>query len=94
MKLRHTVNLEGPDDSKVSHSDVFGVTLLNDRHSLNTGSIVRPSLGDLSEELEVDLVDDLEVSWEEFLEQANFPFFERLGEDGVAASQLCIPREE
>ena len=68
MKLRHAVNLERTDNGKESHSDVFGATLLNNRHSLNTGSIVRPSLSNLSEELEVDLVDDLEVSREEFLE--------------------------
>ena len=68
MELGNTIHLERTDNSKESHSDVFGVTLLDNRHSLNTGSIVRPSLGDLSEELEVDLVNDLQVSREEFLE--------------------------
>jgi hypothetical protein len=68
MQLRHTVNLERTDNSKKSHSDVFGATLLNNRHSLNTSSIVRPSLSNLSEELEIDLVNDLQVSREEFLE--------------------------
>jgi hypothetical protein len=60
--------LERTDNSKESHSDVFGATLLDDRHSLNTGSIVRPSLSNLSQELEVDLVNNLQVSREEFLE--------------------------
>jgi hypothetical protein len=86
MQLRHTVNLEGTDNSKESHSDVFGVTLLNDRHSLDTGSIVGPSLGNLSEELEIDLVNNLQVSREELFEQADFPFLEGLGEDSVAVN--------
>jgi hypothetical protein len=68
MQLRHTIDLERTDNGKESHSDVFWATLLNDRHSLNTGSIMRPSLGNLSEELEIDLVDNLQVSREEFLE--------------------------
>ena len=68
MQLRHTVNLERTDNSKESHSDVFWATLLDDRHSLNTGSIVRPSLSNLAKEFEIDLVNDLQVSREEFLE--------------------------
>jgi hypothetical protein len=68
VKLRHTIHLERTDNSKESHSDVFGATLLNNRHSLNSCSVVRPSLGDLAEELEIDPVNDLQVSREEFLE--------------------------
>jgi hypothetical protein len=88
MQLGDTVDLEWTDNSKESHSDVFGVTLLNDRHSLDTGSIVRPSLSNLSEELEIDLVNNLQVSREELFEQADFPFFECLGKDSVASDQL------
>lgn len=62
MQLGHTIDLERPDDSKESHSDVFRVSFLNDRHSLNTPHIVRPALGNLCEELEIDFVDDLQVS--------------------------------
>jgi hypothetical protein len=88
MELRHTIHLERTDDSKESHSDVFWVTFLYDRHSLNTGGIVRPSLGDLSQEFKVDLVNNLQVSREEFLEQADFPFLKGLGEHSVAVDQL------
>jgi hypothetical protein len=95
MQLRHTVDLERANNSKESHSDVFGITLLDNRHSLNTGSIVRPSLSNLSQELEVDLVNNLQVSREELFEQADFPFLEGLGEDSVAVNQLLhIHRKE
>jgi hypothetical protein len=93
MQLGDAIHLERTDNSKESHSDVFGVTLLNDRHSLDTGSIVRPSLGHLSKELEVDLVDDLQVSREEFLEQADFPFLKGLGKDSVAVISSCTPQK-
>jgi hypothetical protein len=79
VQLCHTINLERSDNSKESHSDVFGSTFLYDRHSLDSTHIVGPSLGYLSEEFEVDLVDDLQMSRKEFLEQADFPFLKCLG---------------
>lgn len=38
---------------------------------------------------QVDLVDDLEMSWQQALEQADLPLLKRFWENGVAYYQLC-----
>lgn len=63
MKLGHTVDLERTDNSEESHPDIFRRAFLDDRHSSDTVHVVWPSLGNLTQEVVVDSVDDLEVSW-------------------------------
>jgi len=88
VQLGDTVHLERTDDSEECHSDVFGITLLDDRHALDSASVVWPALGDLTEEVVIDPVDDLQVSRKQLLEQADFPFLECLGKDRVATGQF------
>lgn len=52
---------------------------LDDAHAANAVHVVGEALGNLSEEVEVDLVDDLEVAGEEALEERKRPLLERLG---------------
>lgn len=85
VKLGDTIDLERADNSEESHPDVFRRAFLDDRHSLDTIHVVRPSLGDLSEEVVVDPVDDLKVSRQELFEQADFPLLESFRQDSVAA---------
>lgn len=93
MQLGHTIHLERSDNGEVRHSHILGVTLLDDRHALNSASIVGPSLGDLTEEIVVDPIDDLQMTGEQLFEKADFPLFERLGEDSVARRQLSFTRD-
>lgn len=61
-----------------------GGLTLNERHAGETVPVLRPLLLDLSQEVVVDVIDDLEVSWQEVLEEGNGPALESLGQDGLA----------
>lgn len=88
VELGDTIHLERSDNGKEGHSNVFWATFLDDRHTFDSAHVIRPSLRNLIEELEVDFVDDLQMSRKELFKQADFPFLERFGEDSVASNQL------
>ncbi len=68
MKFGHTVDLVGADDGQVGHANHLRLGLFDDR---NTAQEI-PVLGKLPlnslQEIQVDFVYDLEVSWKQVLE--------------------------
>lgn len=64
VEFGYTIDLERSDDSEESHPDIFRRSFLDDRHPCDTIHVVWPSLGNLAQEIVVDSVDDLEVSWQ------------------------------
>jgi hypothetical protein len=83
MELCNTVDLMRTDDSQIRHANHLGLRFFNDG---NTGKNI-PILGELAldtlQEIQVDLVDDLEVSWKQVLEQWNRPLLKCFWENGV-----------
>jgi len=71
------------NDGEPGHSDLLRRALLNERHAGETVPVLRPLLLDLSQEVVVDVIDDLEVSRQEVFEEGNGPALESLGQDGV-----------
>lgn len=83
VQLSHTVDLVRTNNSQVSHADHLWVRLLNDGHAAKKLAIIRElALHSLQEE-EIDLVDDLKMSWQEVLEKRNGPLLKCLRKDGV-----------
>lgn len=83
VQLGHTVHFHRADNGEESHADVLGRALFDDGHAADAVHVAGPSLSDLSEEFVVDLVDDLQVTRQQALEEAELPLLERLGQDGV-----------
>lgn len=68
VQFSDTINLLGPDDRKIGHSYDLRVGLLNDRDLAQKVSVLRESSLDALKEEQVDVIYDLQVTWEEMLE--------------------------
>jgi len=91
VKFCYTIDLVGSNNSEEGHSDHLGLRLFDNRHSAQQLTVLRELALDTLEEEEVDLVDDLEMSRKEILEQWNRPLLESLGEDCVVGvSELWV----
>ena len=77
------VHVLGRDDAHIGHADHLLGLFLDEGHPRLHAVVVDVARGDLAEEDEVDLVDDLEVAREELFEQLHGPAFERLGHERV-----------
>jgi len=84
-----TVHLVRANDGKVGHTDALGIALLDDGKVGNLlvveeGSTILVLLGaEEVDEVEVDVVDDLQVTRKQILEHGNGPGLKSLGKNGV-----------
>ena len=51
VELGHTVDLHGSDDGEMRHADVFGCAFLDDAHPRDAVIVIRPTFGNLLEEV-------------------------------------------
>ena len=77
LQLGHAVRRETPDAGQVGHSYLPLVPLLDDRHPRDPPFIVREPLAHLFQKPPIDLVDDLQMAWQQTLEQIDPPFLQR-----------------
>lgn len=78
VELGDAVDLVGTDNSEVSHAHHLGVRLLNNRNPPKEIAVIGEDLLDTLEEEEVYIINNLEMSREEMLEETDGPFFKRL----------------
>lgn len=83
VQLGDTVDLVGADNGQEGHADHLGLRLFYDRDPAEDVTVVGEHLLDALEEEEVDVVDDLQVSGQQVLDQTDGPLLEGLGQDGV-----------
>ena len=78
MKLSNTIDLVRSNNGQEGHSNHLWLRFLDDRNSVEQ----LPFLGEFAlnslEEVQVDLVNDLQVSWKQVLEQWDRPFLKSL----------------
>ena len=77
----HAVHMVCRGDAHVRHAHHLFRLLLDEGHAGETAVVVHVARGDLAEEDEVDLVDDLQVAREKLFEELHGPAFERLGHE-------------
>ncbi len=83
MKFSDTVDLVGTDNSQESHANHFWLGLFDDRNASQEFPILWELALHSLQEIQVDLVDDLQMSWKQVLEQWYRPLLQRLGEDSM-----------
>ncbi len=83
MNLRHAVDLVAAHDSQVGHANTLGAALIYDRHAAQYLVITGMLVHDLLQKMMVDLINNLHVAWQNFLEHRNRPCFQRLRHQGV-----------
>ena len=72
------------DDGEVGHADHFFRTFFDEGKFFFLLFVTGKAGFDfVMEEVAIDIVDDTEVSWEDFLEEGDGPFFEGFGEEGM-----------
>ena len=86
VKLGHTVHLVRANDSKECHPDHLGLRLLNNGNPREEITVIGELLLYLLQEVEVNIIDDLEMSGKEMLDQAYRPLFKSLRENGM----ICV----
>ena len=84
MDLGHAVHLAGADDAQVAHAHLAHVPFFDDGELGLDGVVARPfGLHQLVQEAGVDLVDDLEMTGQHLLEQADGPLLQCFRQQGV-----------
>jgi hypothetical protein len=83
VQLGDSIDLVGPDKCQVGHAHHLGGGLFNDGNAAKEFTILGEHALDILQELQINVVDDLQVTREEVLHQWNRPFLERLGQDCV-----------
>lgn len=85
VQLGHTVNLLGPDNGQERHANHLRLGLFDNGHSSQELTVFRELALDALQEEQVDIVDDLQMSREEVLEEWNGPFLQCFGEHGMVS---------
>lgn len=83
VQLGDTVDLVRANDGEICHADHLGLRLLNDGHASEHIALLGEGALNELQELQVDVVDDLQVTRQQVLEKRNGPLLESLGQDGV-----------
>ena len=92
MQLRDTIDLVRSNNRQESHAHHLRLRLLNDRHSTQDITVVGESLLDFLEEEQINVVDNLQVTGQEVLDQTNRPLLQSFRQNsvvGVAELEIC-----
>ncbi len=83
MQGCNAVDRVAADDGEVGHADAFLATFFDDGEEGFFGIVAGPLFFDLDHEARVDFVNELEVAWEDFVEETDAPFLQRFGKEGM-----------
>ncbi|GJC79271.1 hypothetical protein ColLi_02109 [Colletotrichum liriopes] len=83
VQLSYAVDLVGTDNGQECHADHLGLRLLDNGDPAEEVSVVGEHLLDALEEEEIDVVNNLQVSGKQVLDQANGPLLQSLGKNRV-----------
>lgn len=90
MELGDSIDLVGTNNGQVSHADHLRARLLDDGDAGKQLALLWELTLHSLEEEKVDIINDLQMSWQEVLEQWNRPLLERLGENSVVSVAECL----
>src|SRR4051812_47454924 len=90
MHRGDAVNSMTADSSKMRHADALLAFLADQRHPGEACVIIRKPFADLIKESAVDLIDDLQMTWEQFAEYGQWPGFQRLGKQCMVGEAECL----
>src|SRR5262245_1993205 len=83
MNLRYAVGAVTSDHGEMGHAHLPRWFLLDETHAPNAIALFWVAAPDVVEEAAIDLVDDLQMPWDQHLEQLDRPLLERFREQGV-----------
>src|SRR5262249_8592356 len=83
MNLRHAIGAVTPDHGEMGHAHLAHWLVLDEAHAPDAITVFWVLVPDVVEEAAIDLVDDLQMPWDQRLEQVDRPLLERLWEQGV-----------
>lgn len=83
VQLGNTVDLVRTYNGQEGHADHLGLRLLNNRDAAQNVAVIREGLFHLLQEIQINVKNNLEVSGEQVLDQADGPLLKSLGEDSV-----------
>lgn len=90
MELSDSINLVRTDNGQISHADHLGRRFLDDGNAGKQLTLLWELTLHSLEEEEVDIIDDLQMSWEQVLEQWNGPLLQRLRKNSVVGVTECL----
>ncbi len=93
VELGDAVDGTAADRGEVCHPEPALGLLLDQRHPGDAGLVPGEALADAVEKASVDLVDDLEVAWQQSAERLHRPGLEGLREEGVTGVGEAAPRD-
>jgi hypothetical protein len=62
MQCSDTIDRMAANNAKIRHANHSVITLFDDRHATKPSNITRPPLLDLSQQMQVDIIDDLQMA--------------------------------
>src|SRR5262245_55026066 len=83
MNLRHAVRAVTPNHGEMGHAHLARWLVLDETHAPDAIAVSWVAAPDVVEEAAIDLVDDLQMPWDQHLEQLDRPLLEGLREQGV-----------
>src|SRR5262249_31740863 len=83
MNLRHAVGAVTSNHGEMGHTHLARWLVLDETHAPDAIAVSWVAAPDVVEEAAIDLVDDLQMPWDQHLEQRDGPLLERLWEPGV-----------
>lgn len=83
VQLGHTIDFVTANGCKVGHSHHLGLGLLDDRYTTKHVAVFGEATLNHLQEFHVDVVDDLEMSWEQILHQWDGPLLQSFRHDSV-----------
>src|SRR5690349_11738435 len=83
MKPGDAINGVTADAGKMRHSHVAATTFINERKARNPFVVGRKTRAHSIQKTLIDLVNDLEMSRQQFAKKINAPFLQRLRQQGV-----------
>ena len=92
VEPRDAVDAVAADGGEIGHAHIPRAALVNERHARHAALIAREAGADLVEEAPVDFADDLQVAGEQLAEQADGPFLQRFGQEGMVGVGEGVPR--
>lgn len=90
MELGDSIDLVRTDNGQISHTDHLGSRFLNNGDASEQLALLWELALHSLEEEKVDIIDDLQVSRKEVLEQWNGPLLQRLRENSVVGVAECF----